>query len=446
MKKSATGFRAYVILWSGQFVSLIGSSLASFALGVRIYQMTGSAAELGLIFALALIPTVLVSPVTGALVDRWGPRRALLVSNWGGMLVALALTLLLATHSFATWNICLATIISSVMRGLQVPAFGSTVPLLVPERHIGRANGLLQLATALSQVMAPIAAGFLLLAIRLEGVILINCVSFVAAIVTVLLTRIPALRPEDDEAGQAAPVSLLGSFAQSWNYVTARRGLVSLMGLFGALCFFCGFVDVLYYPTVLAFASTGALGTVLTVGGVGMVVGSLALSAWGGPRRRTAGMLAFSVLLGVSVIVGALRPNVSLIAVAAFVFLGSTALIEGNYQAIWQTKIEPRLLGRVLAMQNMVTMAPQMIAYLVAGLLADGIFQPLVGRRTVHSHFFATLVGTGPGRGFALTMLIVGVLILATAAWGYLNPGIGHLDDRLPDAVAAAREPTAGRV
>jgi predicted MFS family arabinose efflux permease len=428
-------------------MSLVGSALSSFALGVWLYQATGSAVKLGLVFACALIPTVLASPIAGPLVDRWGRRRALLVSNCGAMAVALVLAVLLATHSFAAWVVYPATIIAALFRSLQVPAFGSAVPLLVPKRHIGRANGMMQLATAASQVLSPVIAGYLLLAIKLKGIILIDCVSFGVAVLTLLVIRIPNPPPPQDEVPGAEPGTLLGSFARGWDYVAARRGLVSLMILFGALCFYCGFVDVLYVPIVLAFSSTGALGTVLTAGGAGMVAGSLAMSVWGGPSRRTTGVLGFAVLLGASIILGAARPSIPLIAVASFVFLGSTSLLEGCYQSIWQTKIEPSMQGRVLALQNMVTLAPQVASYLLVGVLADSIFQPLVGAHRVRSHLVASLVGTGAGRGFALMLLIIGVLVLATAAWAYLNPRIRHLEDELPDAVGVpAAEPTPDRV
>jgi MFS family permease len=445
MTAPVSGFRAFLILWSGQFVSLIGSFLSSFALGVRIFQLTHSATELGLIYACALVPSILASPLAGSLVDRWGRKKALLVSNVGYMVVALALAGVLVTHQFALWNVVLATIINSVLSALQVPAFGSTVPLLVPKQHIGRANGLLMLAMSASQILAPVVAGFLLLAIRLQGIILIDCLSFGAAIVTLLLIRIPE-PPAGDHGEADEAVTALGGFAQSWRYVTARPGLVSLMVLFGALCFFCGFVDVLFTPVVLAFATTGALGTVLTVGGAGMAAGSLALSAWGGSRRRTTAVVGFGFLLGLAIVAGSLRPNVPLIAVAAFVFLGCTALVEGSYKSIWQVKVEPRMQGRVLALQNMLTIAPQPVAYLLAGPVADGIFQPLVGRRSVHSHAIAMIVGTGPGRGFALLLFVIGILVLLTVSWAWLNPRIRHLEDELPDAEPVSPEPAAGRV
>jgi MFS family permease len=440
-QEESSGFRAFTVLWSGQFVSLIGSALSSFALGVRLYQVTGSAAKLGLVFAFALIPSILCSPFAGALVDRWGRRRALLTSNCGYMAVSLALVLVLSTHSFAAWNVYLATIVNSALSSLQVPAFGSTVPLLVQKRQIGRANGMLMLAISASQVLAPVAAGFLLLAIKLQGIVLIDCLSFGAAIVTVLLIRVPRPHPQqEDAAAEAGPATLLGDFARSWHYVLARPGLVHLMALFGILCFLVGFVDVLFYPLVLAFASAGALGIVLTLGGIGMVAGSVAMSAWGGSRRQTTGVLSFAAVLGLSVLVGSLRPNVPLIAGAAFVFLGSTALIEGCYRSIWQTKTDPAMQGRVLALQNMITTAPQAVSYLLAGPLADAVFQPLLRRGSFRSGFVAAVIGSGPGRGFALLLFLIGLLILAAVAWAYLNPRIRRLEDELPDAVDASPE------
>jgi hypothetical protein len=439
------GLRSFLTLWVGQFVSLVGSAVASFALGVRIYQLTGSAVELGVIFACGLVPAIVVSPVTGALADRWGRRRSLLISNGGYMVTMLALALLLITNTFAVWQVFPITIINSSLSALQVPAFGSAIPLLVRKEQIGRANGLMMLATATAQVFAPIAAGFLLLLVRLQGIVLIDLVSFAGALITVLMVRIPQPQPQPTAGtGEEQPVTLLGAFAEAWHYVAARRGLVDLLVLFAVLSFLCGFVDVLYIPLVLGFASTGAVGIALTVGGLGMFAGGLAMSVWGGPRRRIRAVLGCAVLLGLSVIIGALRPNLALVAVGAFFFLGSTALVDSNFRTIWQVKVEPRLQGRVLALQNMVGTAPQVISYLLAGVIGGDVFVPLVGRSHVHSGFLAAIIGDGAKRGYALTLLIVGLLIVATAVASWSNPRIRHVEDELPDAVDASPAPVEG--
>jgi len=429
-----TGLRTFVILWCGQIVSWTGSSLSGFALGVYAYLQTGSVTTLSLIYALAMLPQILASPFTGSLVDRWGSRRALVVSNVAATLVMLTLAALLATDRFLIWHIYPIVVSLSVIGALQGPSFEAAMPLLVPKRHIGRANGLRLVALATSQVLAPIGAGYLLLAIDISGIILLDCVSFGLALITLAAVRIP--RPGGSATTSAHPLSLLREFAQAWRWVAARRGLVALTVFLGAINFCAGFVDVLIMPLVLAFESPDVLGTVMSIGGLGMIGASLAMSIWGGPRRHAHGVLGFSLVLGVATVIGALRPSVPLITVGAVLFLGSLAIVMGSNQTIWQTKVEPHMLGRTMALLGMVANTPQLIAYVLAGPAVDRVFEPLVGQQDVRSPVVAALVGHGPGRGIALLLMVMGVLILACVIAGYAYPRLRNLDDELPDATA----------
>jgi len=328
----------------------------------------------------------------------------------------------------------------SAIGSLLAPAFQASMPLLVPQPQLGRANGLRMVAVATSQLLAPVAAGFLLLAIGIGGIVLMDCVSFGVALLTLALVRIP--RPAGDPGTAAGVTSLLAEFRDAWRYVAARRGLVALLVFLGAVNFSAGFVDLLITPLILAFASSDTLGTVLSIGGIGMIAASVGLSAWGGPRRRIDGVLGFSVVIGVATVIGSLRPNVPLIAVGAFLFLGSLAIVVGSNQTIWQSKVEPRLLGRTMAMLNMLASIPMLIAFALAGLAADRVFEPLVGRDQVHSPAIAALVGQGPGRGIALLLMLMGLLIVGWSAAGYAYPRLRHLEAELPDMTSAVPSET----
>jgi Major Facilitator Superfamily len=306
------------------------------------------------------------------------------------------------------------------------------MPLLVPKHQLGRANGMRMIALATSQVLAPVIAGYVLLVIDISEIILLDCLSFGVALLTLAAVRIP--RPSGPAATPPHLSSLLREFAQAWRWVAARRGLLALMVFLGALNFCAGFVDLLITPLVLAFASSEALGTILSIGGLGMIAASLALSVWGGPRRRVPGLLGFSLALGVATVIGALRPSVALITVGAVLFLGSLAIVMGSNQAIWQSKVEPALLGRTMALLNMVANAPQLLAYALAGLAADRVFVPLVGGDEVRSPVVAALVGHGPGRGIALLLMVMGLLIVGCVIAAFAHPRLRHLDRELPDA------------
>lgn len=445
MTASGSGLRAYVIVWAGQFLSLLGSGLTGFALGIYVYTLTGSATTLGFVFALGLLPSILASPFAGSLVDRWGLRRALVVSNVGNVLVTLVLAVLLFTDAFAVWHVYVVVAVGSVLSALEIPAFASLAPQLVSKQHLGRANGMRMFALAASGVLAPVAAGFLLLAIGIRGIVLIDFLSFGLAILTLVVVRIPHARREADSTTGDVRI-LLAEFGDGWRYVVARPGLLALLLFLGAVNFSAGFVDLLITPLVLAFASADALGIILSIGGLGMVAASLVVSIWGGPRRRVGGILGFSLVLAVATVVGSLRPSVALVAFAAFVFMGALGIVVTTNQIIWQTKVEPHLMGRVMAMVNMVASIPQLVAYAVAGLAVDRVFEPLVGHDEVGSKTLATVIGDGPGRGIALLMMVMGGLIALSVAVAATNPRLRGLEDELPDVMPETDDAVPERV
>lgn len=452
MTVSGSRFTAFVVIWAGQSASLLGSSLTGFALGVYVYGLTRSVSTLGLVLFLSLLPTILASPFAGSLVDRWGPKRALVVSNAGNLIVTLLLAVLLITDQFAVWHVYLIVAAWSVLAALELPALVALTPQLVSKDLLGRANGMRMAAVAVSQVLAPVSAGFLLLTIRLDGIVLADMASFGLAIVTLLIVDVPhPSRRDADDAGESR--SLLAEFREGWRYVVARRGLFQLLIFFGALSLSAGFLDLLLTPLVLNFAASDGLGIVLSIGGAGLIAASVVVSLSGGPRRRMRGILVFSLLLAAATVVGAVRPNVALIAGAAFVFMAALSVIISTNQTIWQTKVEPRLLGRVGALVSMAASIPQLVAYALAGPLVDRVFGPYVGEREVRSSALALLIGAGSGRGVALLMMIIGVIIAVTVGVAALSPRLRRLEDELPDAeperaavVSAADSGTDGKI
>jgi MFS transporter, DHA3 family, macrolide efflux protein len=432
MTRPASGFRMFVIVWCGQLVSLVGSSLTAFALGVHVYKTTGSVSILGFVFGLAILPAILASPIAGPLVDRWGAKRALIVANAGNVLVTLSLFLQLITHTLTVWHVYLVVAALSAFTALENPAFASVTPQLVPQQYLGNANGLRMFAVAASELLAPVTAGFLLLAIGLSGIVVADVVSFGPALLTLVVVRIPPPRAEDEQAAPARR-SLLAEVQDGWRYVAARPGLFMLLLFLGAVSFSAGFIDLLLTPLVLDFASPAALGTVVSIGGLGMIAASAAVSAWGGPRRRVRGMLGFSIVLAASTIVGSSRPDVAVVAFAAFAFMGALGVVIATNQTIWQTKVEPHLRGRVTALVNMVSSVPQVVAYAVAGVLANRVFEPLVGRDQVRSPAMAVVVGHGPDRGVALLMMVMGILIAVSVSLAASSRPLRRLEADLPD-------------
>jgi DHA3 family macrolide efflux protein-like MFS transporter len=427
------GMPTFLIIWIGQVVSFIGSGLTNFALGVWVYQLTGSVTQFALISMFIVLPGVLVSPFAGALVDRWDRRWAMIFSDVGSGAVILVVALLLAAGRLEIWHIYLALLIRSTFGAFRWPAYSAAIPLLVPKQQLGRVNGMVQMGQALGPVISPLAAGVLVTAIGVEGVILIDVATFVLALVTLLVVRLP--QPERVNRSATGQGSLLKEVGEGLRYLKQRPGLMGLLLLFAIINFMVGIVSVLATPLVLSFAPASVLGTVIGIGGMGMLVGSVALSIWGGPKRRINGVLGFTLLAGFCIMLGGLRPSAVFITVAAFIFYFCFPIISGSSQAIWQSKVALDLQGRIFSLRNMVAMSCMPVAYLVAGSLSDYIFEPLMAEGGALASSVGSIIGVGPGRGIGLLFIVLGILTMIVAAVSYSYSHIRLVESELPDVI-----------
>ncbi|MCJ7735328.1 MAG: MFS transporter, partial [Anaerolineales bacterium] len=194
IKPFTAGIPVFTVTWLGQVISLVGSGLTSFALGVWVFRSTGSATLFAFIGLFAVLPKVLVSPFAGALVDRWDRRAVMILADTGAGLSTLFIATILIFDRMELWHIYLSTAASSLFGAFQWPAYTAAVSLLVPEEHLGRANGMNQFGRAAAEIFAPLLAGILMLTIQLEGVILIDVGTFIFAMLTLLLVRFPRLK------------------------------------------------------------------------------------------------------------------------------------------------------------------------------------------------------------------------------------------------------------
>jgi predicted MFS family arabinose efflux permease len=416
----------------GQFVSVVGSGLTSFALGVWVFERTGSATQFALIGLFAVLPRVVLSPLAGSVVDRWDRRRAMIMGDAGAGFSTLVLVLLLFTNRLEIWHVYLIVGVSAAFSTVQWPAFTAATTLLVPKKNYGRANGMVQLGKAAADILAPALAGFLVLVIELDGVILIDFATFVFAVITLLPVRFP--KPQSAITGGSESISLKHDMTFGWTYISARPGLLGLLVFFAAVNFLWGMVGALITPMILGFTTSELLGVIISIAGAGMLAGSLVMSIWGGPQRRINSVLCFEFLSGICFVLMGLRPSFWLTAMGAFGAHVTIAIVYGSNQAIWQSKVAPDVQGRVFATQQMIAKAASPLAYLLAGPLADRVFEPLLATAGLLTENVGQIIGCGAGRGIGLLFIVMGMLKMAVTVAGYAQPRIRFVEDELPDA------------
>ncbi|MGB8690453.1 MAG: MFS transporter [Microcoleus sp.] len=423
----------FFLVWFGQLVSLIGSGLTNFALGVWVYQRTGSVTQFSLILLFALLPSILISPVAGALVDRWNRRWCMILSDSGAGMTTVAMALLLTTGNLEIWHIYLAVSLSSICKAFQLPAYTASTSSLVPKEFLPRANGMVQSAEACAQLISPLLAGVLLATIQLQGIILIDFATFLFAVTTLLLVRFPNV-VKTITVSEPEKSSLWREALEGWTYITVRPGLLMLLILFALDNFVYGLIEVLFTPLVLSFTSVTVLGTIQSVGGAGMLLGGVVMSMWGGPTPLIRGVFGFVFLAQLCVLAFGLRTSAALFALANFLFFFSLPFINGWCDAILLRKVAPDIQGRVFATINMICWSCIPAAYVVAGPLAERIFEPLMATDGLLAGSIGQIIGVGPGRGIGLLFISMEVLVMLITVAAYRYPRLRLLEDELPDA------------
>jgi MFS family permease len=428
----STGWKTFLTIWSGQLISLLGSGLSGFALGLWVLRTTGSVTQFALIAACTLGPRIFLSPITGALADRWDRRRTMLASELVAAVVTLYMAVMMAAGHLGVLQICVAMSAIGICSAFQWPAYAASITLLVAKDQFGRASGMVQIAQGLAQTLAPAMAGVMMQSnLGVTGILVLDLCSYLFAAATLASVRIPRLLP-DTQLDQARK-SLVHDIAYGWKYLVARPGLVGLLAMVSACNFLLGAIMILVNPLVLSFSSPRVLGMVMTTAGVGMFAGSAIMSISGGPRRRVRGMVAVLILGGVALLPAGLPPSPLLIAGGAFLFLLSVPVASGCMQAILQCKVDAAVQGRVFAFTGMAVSATTPIAYLVSGPLADKFFEPWFATGGLLADSLGRWFGVGPGRGIAAAFVACGLLLIAVSLAGYLHPRVRSLEDELPD-------------
>jgi MFS transporter, DHA3 family, macrolide efflux protein len=426
------GFKTFLYIWFGQLISIIGSGLTAFALGIWVLQKTGSVTMFSLILLFSTFPAILFSPFAGVIVDRFDRRNVMIISDSLAGLGTLMIFLLYKTDSLEIWHLFIILSISSVASSLQFPAYQAAVSTLVHKKHLGRANGMVQVSESLSIIICPLLAGILLKLIDLHGIIIIDFSTFVVALFTLLFVKIP-LASKNIETIESKK-SVWKEAAAGWKYIVERPGLKWLLMYFAFSNFLLGFYNILLQPYVLSFTNEKILGITISCLGIGMLLGGLLMSAWGGPKQRIQALLGFGFLSALALAAAGIKASPSLVALAIGTSSFFMPLTNGSSQAIWQSKVPGHLQGRVFALRRMLALSLSPLAYILAGPISEYIFEPSMKANGFFAGSLGPIFGVGEGRGMGLFITLIGVCWAFTAVLVYLHPRVRNLETELPDS------------
>lgn len=439
------GMQAFLIVWGGQVVSMLGTGMSRFAITLWAFQSTGEATTLAIGGFFGFAPGILLSPIAGALVDRWNRKFAMMISDLFAGLATIGLLLIVGLNGMGALRVehlYAALFIASIGEAFQFPAYASAISTMLTKEQYMRASGLQSIAQDATGIFAPILGGLLYAAL-----LLIDVITFLAAIGALLIVHIP--QPIKTEEGVASRSGgFFNELTYGFRYIFKRPSLLGLQLVFFFNNLTATFAFTVLPALVLLRTATAAdpdgsevmLGILNAVASIGGLAGGLLIGVGGGPKRKVHGVLGGMIISSLcGILVLGLARGPIFWAVGAFFSSFTIPILNGSNQAIWQAKVAPDVQGKVFAVRRLIAQITVPVSMLMAGPLADHVFIPGMLDGGSMAPIFGPLVGIGPGTGISLMFVIAGILGSVVGLTGYLFPAVRDAETLLPDHVQAVR-------
>jgi MFS transporter, DHA3 family, macrolide efflux protein len=407
-------------IWSGQAVSLLGSQLVGFALIWWLTKTTGSATVLATASLVGLLPQVILGPLVGTLVDRWNRRWVMIIADSVIAAATLFLAVLFWLGHVQFWYIYVLMFIRSVAGGFHYSAMQASTSLMVPKEHLARVQGMNQMLNGgMNIISAPLGA-LLLEVLPLQGVLAIDVITALIAITPLFFFLVPQPPRKQVPEGTLTKNSVWSELKQGLKYAFSWPGLV-IIGIMATLINFLLTPAFSLMPILVTKHFNGQalqLAWMESAFGVGVLLGGLLLSVWGGFKRRM--YTSFVGVFGIgiaSLAIGLLPASAFPLVVVAMFFSGfANPIANGPLFAALQASVDPEMQGRVFTLIGSVAGAMSPIGLIVAGPVADHL-------------------------GVQTWFLIGGVVTLIMALTMFTIPAVVHFEEGHPQKTHAAASP-----
>ena len=404
-------FGRFMVLWAADFYANIASGLTAFALGIYMFEMTGTATSVALTVLFAFLPAMLLNPVAGVLADRFDRRLMMVIGDGCSALGLLYILICIMAGHVSEWQVYLGVGINSVFIALLEPAFKATITDLLTKEQFAKASGLVQMAGSAKFLLSPFIAGFLLTFTDIRAILIIDITTIAVTIpVTILIKKqIAVVKTQRGNQG------FFKDFADGWRVISSNKGLLLTILIISLVTFYMGFLQTLYTPLMLTITDAKTLGIVESVSAVGMLVSSILLGVFTITRKYVNQLVVGLSFTGIFIALLGLTTNVFIIAISGFLFFAALPFINTSADVLTRSNIPDDKQGRAWGLIGILSQFGFVIAYAVSGLLADHVFNPLLVENGSLASTVGRIVGVGSGRGIGFMLVISGIMLMVIA-------------------------------
>lgn len=382
----------YVRLWLGQLISVIGDKIDQIALGILVYQMTGSELQMGISLAISMLPAALFGMVAGAYVDRWDRRRTMIVADLARAALVFAIPFAVGVGLWLVYVLALGIATLSLF---FEPAKLSLIPELVEPDELQAANSLDNATVSVAELLGLALAGGLVALLGYRVAFFLDSVTYLASAVAIMSI---AHRSEAIAGLTPGWRAVIAEAVEGVRYVARHGVLRDLLIMYSIAAVGIAAGVTLVYVLALDRFAAGAVGLAVLDGAitVGLLLGTLAVgrSAPDGLGRKLLfGLLAFGVLFPVAMLMPAIALAVPILVLGGI----ANMFFYVPIATLLQTSSEPAMRGRVFAAKQTTTRILSVVGFIGAGALAEA-------------------------SGFVPTVLGVGALVVLVTLWGWTRP------------------------
>lgn len=417
--------KKFYAVWTAQFVAILGNGLTGFALGLWALEHTGTVSAYTGIAFLVSMPMLLLAPFIGVLVDRFDRRNIMLTAELGQILYLISMSLLYWQELLNIWVVLPFVAISSVCSACYTPALQASVSLMVNEKHLGRASGMLQLSGSVAMLIAPVAAAFLMSSIGFGGILTINIFAVLTGIIILLTIRIP--RPANSKEEKERPHFFKDALF-GFKYIWLRSAMLKVVLFLSAVTVVTAMFQILVVPMVLGFTDKKELGLVMSFAGVGTLLGALGMAVTGGLKQKINGAFIGALGVVVGVLIAAIFPHWIAVSSGVLITLFSMSIAGASTQAIWFKKVEPEVQGRVFASVGLIRGIAGPFSFLLAGPLSDYLFGPLMMPQGILANSVGIFIGVGEGRGIAFLFILSAICLMLILMASFLSRSVRSIE------------------
>ena len=401
-------------LWLGELISNIGSGMTAFALSVYVYEKTGSVSYISLITLLSFMPSIILSPIGGLLADRYDRRLLMIIGDLFSGLGLIYILWNIQAGEKSIVPIFLGITFSSIFTSLLEPSYRGTLTDILDEENYAKASGLIQAAGSAKYLISPVIAGMILSVADIRVILLLDILTFITTCLMIFLVR----KSMNSEMQNYKKDSFKG-LLEGLFIIKENRGVYSLVIIMFFVCFFMGFIQILIRPMILALSSVKTAGMMESLCAAGLLIGSLWIGIAGIKKNYSKILAVACFFCGIFMSMTGVNENLAIIGISTFLFFSTLPFMNSCADVLVRVSVPNELQGRVWGLISLITQMGTVTAYIISGVMADYIFEPMFNKNGILVENIGMIIGTGKGRGIGFMLILsgIGMLIMAIVIW-----------------------------